>query len=202
MNRSAPAVVLEYVENPKWTVQDIATATGWPVDDVARLAVRHGYALNAASKKFQRAPQGKPAQAGIVRAPAAPAAKEVEPASDELVWVDAPPPARARNSSRMARVREQLRERPGQWAMIRPNSASGYAKSLLKNDEWAGFEVVSRRRPEDQPKRATVYARFVGSESAQVRAWAAANDIQCPTKGPLPQQVLDAYLDAAHGGAA
>lgn len=158
MNRSAPGVVLEYVENPKWTVQDIATATGWAVDDVTRLAVRHGYALNAASKKFQRAPQAKPAPSGITRT--APSAATETAADDEIVWVDAPPPART--NSKMSRIREQLRERPGQWAMIRPNSASGYAKSLLKNDEWAGFEVVSRRRPEDQPKRATVYARFVG----------------------------------------
>lgn len=163
MNRSAPGVVLEYVENPKWTVQDIATATGWPVDDVTRLAVRHGFALNAASKKFQRAPQSKPAQTGIVRT--AEAAKGSEAATDELIWVDAPPPARARSSSRMARVREQLRERPGQWAIIRPNSSSGYAKNL-KQDDWVGFEIVTRRRPEDQRGRSTVYARFVGDPEA------------------------------------
>lgn len=165
MNRSAPGVVLEYVENPKWTVQDIATATGWTVDEVTRLALRHGYGLNAASKKFQRAPQGKPAPTGVERRVEARAASAPAAYVDEVIWVDAPPPARARTSSRLTRIREQLRERPGQWAIIRPNSASGYAKSL-KSDEWAGFEVVARRRPEDQPGRSTVYARFVGDPEA------------------------------------
>jgi len=67
-------------------------------------------------------------------------------------------------------------------------------ENALDHGIWGGLTELERRRLRnpDAPL----------SESAQVRAWAAANDIQCPTKGPLPQQVLDAYLDAAHGGAA
>jgi hypothetical protein len=38
-------------------------------------------------------------------------------------------------------------------------------------------------------------------DAKTVRAWAAANGVDCPTRGTLPRRVLDAYLDAHEAGA-
>lgn len=64
----------------------------------------------------------------------------------------------------------------------------------LEHGIWGGLTELERRRLRRPDVPLT--------EAAQIRAWAAANGIHCPTKGPVPQQVLGAYLDAAQGGAA
>ena len=49
-------------------IQNIEVETGWTPDEIKALAMRDGYALDAASKRFRRAPRPKPAPVGIVRA--------------------------------------------------------------------------------------------------------------------------------------
>lgn len=39
-------------------------------------------------------------------------------------------------------------------------------------------------------------------DAKTVRAWAAANGVDCPTRGKVPRAVVDAYLDAHEAGAA
>jgi hypothetical protein len=40
------------------------------------------------------------------------------------------------------------------------------------------------------------YTTVGRAASAAVRAWAQANDVECPPRGPVPQAVLDAYRKA------
>ena len=48
-------------------IQNIEVETGWTPDEIKAVAMRNGYALDAASRRFRRAPQPKPAPVGIVR---------------------------------------------------------------------------------------------------------------------------------------
>lgn len=45
-------------------------------------------------------------------------------------------------------------------------------------------------------------AEPVAYDAKTVRAWAAANGVDCPTRGKVPRHVVDAYLDAHEQGAA
>lgn len=64
--RGPESTVLRMVGNAMH-IQNIEVETGWTPDEIKAVAMRNGYALDAASKRFRRAPQPKPAPVGIVR---------------------------------------------------------------------------------------------------------------------------------------
>lgn len=64
--RGPESTVLRMVANAMH-IQNIEVETGWTPDEIKAVAMRNGYALDAASRRFRRAPQPKPAPVGIVR---------------------------------------------------------------------------------------------------------------------------------------
>ncbi len=64
--RGPESTVVRMVANAMH-IQNIEVETGWTPDEIKAVALRNGYALDAASKRFRRAPQPKPVPVGIVR---------------------------------------------------------------------------------------------------------------------------------------
>lgn len=62
----APETTVQRMVTNAMHVQNIEVETGWSRDDIKACAMRMGYALDAASQRFRRAPQRKPAPVGIV----------------------------------------------------------------------------------------------------------------------------------------
>lgn len=75
------------------------------------------------------------------------------------------PPADGRGSARSINVefRDALMERPGEWAVMRRDTAQSYTGGLRGRPFWAGFEFTARKQ---ENGRYTTYARYVGEVSS------------------------------------
>lgn len=80
----------------------------------------------------------------------------------DLKWQDPPQDPRGRKPGhgRWKMVADELRSRPGEWALVLVGSASNVQRIKRGEDSMGpGFDATSRRRPDG---KFDVYARFVG----------------------------------------
>lgn len=85
--------------------------------------------------------------------------------TDGIEWKE-PPPKSVRKSFRHDALRDTLRERPKQWALIHKAKmeksrqlAHSIAQRYRGSMAWAGFEILARGRE--------VYARYVGERAGR-----------------------------------
>ena len=122
----APETTVQRMVTNAMHVQNIEVETGWTRDDIKACAMRMGYALDAASQRFRRAPQRKPAPAGIVLASqtSTGAADTGQPASD-------PSHDRDTNRGRGGEPSSSVPVLPGPSAMPAVPDSTGAAEKLL-----------------------------------------------------------------------
>jgi hypothetical protein len=79
-------------------------------------------------------------------------------------WAELPPDGRLSptRDSVYDEFRDALRANPGRWAILKANASQGYSGNLRKMTVWQGFEITTRRLPNDAANRRTVFARFIG----------------------------------------
>lgn len=83
----------------------------------------------------------------------------------DIKWEE--PPADGRRQTRWDLVAAALRERPGEWAMVKENTSSSTAVNislgrLISFRPAGAFEARSVKAAKEGGERRDVYARFVG----------------------------------------
>lgn len=81
----------------------------------------------------------------------------------DITWQD--PPPRRSSTKRYGVIRDALRQRPGEWALIRRGASSASAATMRRAVVWEGFEirsVTTDNKTAGGTPRHDVYARFVG----------------------------------------
>ena len=79
----------------------------------------------------------------------------------KVEWSDPPPhpPKKSRGNGIYDAFREELRRRPGKWAVLKRDGNVATAYQFKLGKVWEGFEIEQRT----VDGRLTVYARFVGT---------------------------------------
>lgn len=201
---------LEFIANGS-TLDDAMAASDLPAAQVQRIAVNNGYALNVASRRFQKAPTAKTATGGIVRRPPVeqqPAAV-VRPAFRDLIEE-----GKAHSSARVQRAATKAQVALETLSKLLDATRAEEAEKRKREAEEAARkkriteleQLLAAEKAALRGKRAAAatVARgdTTGPSAKQVRAWAAQHDVDCPATGRVPQRVVDAYLAAVEAGAA
>jgi len=198
----------------------IADLTGLPKGEIVRVAREAHYALNVSSDRFQPAPQGKPKPQGIVRPqtdtgavpePTAtdPTPAPVSPARPTPVLRDVIAEGKAHSAVRVQRAAVKaevaLRTLTGLLESTRQEEAAKRAAEKAKAEARAEVERLEQqlrdakaklRGPARAAAVAVVTPNQAGASAKEIRAWAAANGIDCPKSGIVPRRVVDAYVAA------
>lgn len=77
--------------------------------------------------------------------------------TDSIEWAE--PPPRRNSLDKYVALREALRARPGEWAVLKRDAAQSYSTQIIQRPAWAGFETTARTQ---ENGRFTVYVRYVG----------------------------------------
>lgn len=200
---------LEFIEKGA-TLDDTMAASDLPAAQVQRIAVNNGYALNVASRRFQKAPTAKAATSGVVRRPVDPTpAVVVRPAFRDLIEE-----GKAHSSAKVQRaaVKAQVAlEQLG--AMLDATRKAEEEKRRQAAEEAARRKRIAELEQQLAAEKAALGRKrataatvaagdTTGPSAKEVRAWAAQHDVDCPATGRVPQRVVDAYLAATEAGAA
>lgn len=182
----APETTVQRMVTNAMHVQNIEVETGWTRDDIKACAMRMGYALDAASQRFRRAPQRKPAPAGIVLA-AQTSGEEVTSAVREL----ASHPDSATVGSGTASRSPLVSSRPEvQAAWVAFFEAFTQLLRVV--------EVRPRRRPRPSDRATTRPTPLThGATQSQIRDWARTQGLDVNPRGTVRRDIADAYA-AAH----
>lgn len=200
---------LEFIEKGA-TLDDTMAASDLPAAQVQRIAVNNGYALNVASRRFQKAPTAKAATSGVVRRPVDPTpAVVVRPAFRDLIEE-----GKAHSSARVQRAATKAQVALETLSKLLDATRAEEAEKRKREAEEAARkkriteleQLLAAEKAALRGKRAAAatVARgdTTGPSAKQVRAWAAQHDVDCPATGRVPQRVVDAYLAAVEAGAA
>lgn len=222
--RGPESTVLRMVGNAMH-IQNIEVETGWTPDEIKTLAMRNGYALDAASKRFRRAPQPKPAPVGIVRTSQTSTGAEVVSSSSlpdgfgdaglALSETDAAAPvlpqtsgeevsassrgavAIASPSARLVETSTPSSPEPDPTVVAAIAFVRAFAELLALIDERPAAES----EPETTAKRAGNYPtgpRIThGATQSQIRDWARTQGLDVNPRGTVRRGIADAYA-AAH----
>lgn len=203
-----------------WPLADVCAVSDLSENAVLALAVGNGYALDAASKRFRKAPQSKPKPQGIVRQPPAvaltaepgnasntapsSATATVRPAHRDLI-----DEGKAHSSVKVQRAAVKVEVALGTLANLldatRQEEAAKRAAEKAKAEARAEVERLEKQLAEAKaklrgPARAAAVAvvtpNQAGASAKEIRAWAAANGIDCPATDIVPRRVVDAYAAA------
>ena len=150
----------------------IESVTLWDRADIMEVARDEGYALDAASGRFRPAPKAKPAPTGVIRSVPDPLAARV------------PDPG----------VRPVVRDLIGEG---RASSVTKVKRAAAKAQ--AALDHLAAVLEETREAEATGYVPT--GNAAEVRAWAAANGIECPSRGIVPRAVVEQYQATLAGAA-
>lgn len=227
MTTKAPgSTVLRMVQNAM-NILNIEVETGWDVEDIKALAKDEGFYLNPSTSRFLRStapvqtPRPEPqtddgaevresaSQPLVVPAPSSPATPELTVVEDipdepiERVTVLDPAGLIAAGTDHWDEsVAEAAREAKA-WLDI---LAEGLVQAEHRAVALAEVEHLEQLLHAARLKAGLVEieapAETPSYDAKTVRAWAAANGVDCPRTGRVPRHVVDAYLDAHEAGAA
>lgn len=189
----------------------IADLTGLPKGEIVRVAREAHYALNVSSDRFQPAPQGKPKPQGIVRPqtdtgavpePTAtdPTPAPVSPARPTPVLRDVIAEGKAHSAVRVQRAAVKAEVALATLVdLLNATREEEAAKRKAEAEKAAARAEVERleallaaaKAKARGPARAAA-----GASAKEIRAWAAANGIDCPATDIVPRRVVDAYAAA------
>lgn len=209
-----------------WPLADVCAVSDLSENAVLALAVGNGYALDAASKRFRKAPQPKPKPQGIVRPQTdtgAVSASPVSNAGQALGSAAAPAPVspirpahrdlidegKAHSSVKVQRAAVKAEVALGTLAnLLDATREAEAAKRKAEAEKAAARAEVERlekqladakaklRGPARAAAVAVVAPNQAGASAKEIRAWAAANGIDCPANGRVPGAVVEAYAAA------
>lgn len=206
----APETTVQRMVTNAMHVQNIEVETGWTRDDIKACAMRMGYALDAASQRFRRAPQRKPAPVGIVLASQTSTGAGQAP-------VDADEPDGALPSVAAAPVLPETdtgakpaHEEHGS-AVLAPASAPVSARAEVRAAWLTFFQAfnelihviesaptpppsIPTKRPGNYP---TGPRLTHGATQSQIRDWARTQGLDVNPRGTVRRDIADAYA-AAH----
>lgn len=204
----------------------IADLTGLPKGEIVRVAREAHYALNVSSDRFQPAPQSKPKPQGIVRPQSGTGAASANPegnAGQALGSAAAPAPVspirpahrdlieegKQHSSIRVQRAAVKaevaLKTLAAMVESTRLEEAAKRAAEKAKAEARAEVERLEKqlrdakaklRGPARAAAVAVVAQNQAGASAKEIRAWAAANGIDCPATGRVPRRAVDAYAAA------
>jgi hypothetical protein len=180
------------------TLSQIADLTGHPKGHVVKVARENGYALNASADRFvkpvtplaavKRPETGADAEQGKAG---------VRPATRDLIDEG--------KASSFAKVRRAAEKAQAALDALAAAIEDTRLAEAAKRAAAAEKEAARRKVAELERQLAEAKAALRGkpapaptgtAEAKTVRAWAAANGIDCPTRGKVPAAVVDAYLAA------
>lgn len=213
MPRGPESTVLRMVGNAMH-IQNIEVETGWTVDEIKALAMRNGYALDAASKRFRRAPQPKPAPVGIVRSS--------QTSTGAVRPSPSPVPASASDRSSAPVLPETSGEvvtsTSGERASHPRSTTVGSGDTSPEPDPtvvaaiafvraFAELLALIDERPAAQPEPEPLTRRpgnyptgpriTHGATQSQIRDWARTQGLDVNPRGTVRRDIADAYA-AAH----
>lgn len=217
--RGPESTVLRMVGNAMH-IQNIEVETGWTPDEIKAVAVRNGYALDAASKRFRRAPQPKPAPVGIVRTsqtstgaadtdlptsgPMQPRGTnrgadggEPSPSAPVLTEttgaaIDAGPPAREATHSPIAAPVSARAEVQAAWLVF--FQSFNELIRVIESAPAPALPTPTNKRTGNYP---TGPRLTHGASQSQVRDWARTQGLNVNPRGTVRRDIADAYA-AAH----
>lgn len=198
------------------TVEQVATATGWPRQRIVALINGWKGWLHHHGRDVAYQPGSQPARQAAAPKPTAPARvqptapRPTVPVSANLsVATTAELITRAADMDDKA-VQRELTRLTEALARLRSAVAGVDARAEEERKRQAAVEEIGRlekeladakaRAKELGGKRTTKpspAAAATGATPKQVRAWAAANGVECNSHGRVPQGVVDQYLAAA-----
>lgn len=201
------------------TVEQVATATGWPRQRIVALINGWKGWLHHHGRDVAYQPGSRPVRQAAAPTPTAPATaqppapKPAAPASASLsVATTAELITRAAGMDDKAVQRELTRVTEA-LARLRTAVAGVDARAEEDRKRQAAVEEIERLEAELADARARAKelggkrttkpspaAAATGPTPKQVRAWAAENGVECNSHGRVPQGVVDQYL-AANGDA-
>lgn len=177
----------------------IADLTGLPKGRIVKVAREHGWTLNASADRF-----AKPVTplAAVKPAPETGADTEqgkagVRPATRDLIEEGkASSVARVRRAAEkaqaaldhLAAVIDETREAEAAKRAAEAEKAAARRKVAELEAQLAAAKAALRGKP--APTAAAT------GDAKAIRAWAAANGVECPTRGKVPAAVVEAYRAA------
>lgn len=85
----------------------------------------------------------------------------------EPIFTNLPPNSGGRRpSSFTEHIRETLRSRPGEWAIVHRSNSTSTASNWKRSHGGDGFEFTTRRTGEGAEKY-SIFARYVGDEATR-----------------------------------
>lgn len=182
----APETTVQRMVSNAMHVQNIEVETGWTRDDIKACAMRMGYALDAASQRFRRAPQRKPALAGIVLASQT-SGEEVTSAVREL--------ASHPDSATVGSGTASPEPEPVIVAAIAfVRAFADLLAAIEPTTEPATPPSTPTKRPGNYP---TGPRLTHGATQSQIRDWARTQGLDVNPRGTVRRDIADAYA-AAH----
>ena len=201
--RGPESTVVRMVANAMH-IQNIEVETGWTPDEIKAVAMRNGYALDAASRRFRRAPQPKPAPVGIVRHTETSTGAERPLSTPSPTGASDPYPAPVLPDP--GAVVKPVPEDPGSAALAPASTTASdpfavagaaFAELLraialaLNADPAVPVAHVAAPKPATQPRVTH------GASQSQIRDWARAQGLDVNPRGTVRRDIADAYA-AAH----
>jgi hypothetical protein len=192
--------VLRLIEDGN-KLSQIADLTGLHKGHVVKVAREHGYAVNPSTDRFQRTVAPRPLTA-VKPAPQTGADAEqgkagVRPATRDLIDEGkASSVARVRRAAEkaqavidhLAAVIEETREAEAAKRAAKAEKSAARRKVAELEAALAAAKAALRGKP--APTTAPV------GDAKAIRAWAAANGVECPTRGKVPAAIVEAYRAA------
>jgi hypothetical protein len=181
-------------------LSQIADLTTLHKGHVVKVAREHGYVLNVSTDRFQRA--AVPTPLAAVKRPETGADAEqgkadVRPATRDLI-----DEGKASSVARVRRAADKAQAALDALAAALEDTrlAEAAKRAAAAEKEAARRKVAALERQLAEAKAALrgkpAPAPTAATDPKAVRAWAAANGIDCPTRGKVPAAVVDAYLAA------
>lgn len=178
----------------------IADLTGLPKGRIVKVARENGWTLNASTDRFA---QARPTPLAAVKtAPQTGADAEqgkagVRPATRDLI-----DEGKASSVARVRRAAEKAQAALDHLAVVIDETREAEAAKRAAEAEKA---AARRKVAELEAQLAAAKAALRGKpaptaaatgDAKAIRAWAAANGVECPTRGKVPAAVVEAYRAA------
>lgn len=184
--RGPESTVVRMVANAMH-VANIEVETGWTRDEIKAVAIRDGYALDAATQRFRRAPRPKPASPGIVRTSQTSTGAEVASPgfgeSEGLALSDDLPGAVAiaSPSARLVQTPAASSPEPDPFAAAGAAFADLLRAIALALNADPAVPITHVVAPKPEPKPRLTH----GASQSQIRQWARANGIPVNDRGTV-----------------
>jgi hypothetical protein len=183
------------------TIDVIASLSGWTEGEIKQLAGEVGCGLNVSSRKFQSRTAAKPKPTGIVRAVPDPT-PQARPVVRDLIGE-----GRASSVTKVKRAAAKAQAALDHLAAVLDETRAAEAAKRAEAEQRRKDQAeVERLAAELEAARARLRggrakAPATKVPAAEVRAWAAANGIDCPSRGIVPAAVVEQYETAMRGAA-